>query len=186
MCTYHVNENKQLEEEFIKSLDKTKFPKNLNPRNIKFFFSSRMYATKPGDNECQLEHRDGGVYLPDIEEPSLFLLQNVKLSDNHEALMFYDSGCQGAAISSRAAEIIETEVVRPGPTILEVAGGGSIAIKHGDERFHLEIANSIQVATITGLRMDSITSPFPAYELQLGRKCKPNIKKNTKVRNCPL
>ena len=166
MCTYHVNENKQLEEEFIKSLDKNKLPKSLNPRNIKFFFSSRIFATKPENAERQPEHRDGRVYLPDIEEPSLFLLQNVKLNDNHEALMFYDSGCQGAAISSRAAEIIETEVVRPGPTILDVAGGGSIAIKHGDERFHLDIANSNQVATITGLRMDSITSPFPAYELQ--------------------
>ena len=50
--------------------------------------------------------------------------------------------------------------------MLNVAGGRSITLPHGDEQFQLEMDTATPTkATLTGLRMPHITVPFPAYEL---------------------
>jgi hypothetical protein len=58
-------------------------------------------------------------------------------------------------------------VVSKGPTAVDVAGGKTIMIPYGDERFHLQIEDGDRVkATITGLRMPHVTTPFPLVKLK--------------------
>ena len=97
--------------------------------------------------------------LPDVEYPAVFMMQNLPADNDpgQKLLCFYDSGCGGAGLSDRAYKLLKTATVRAGPTVLDVAGGKSIEIPYGDERFTLELANGRQAATITGLRMPYIT-----------------------------
>jgi hypothetical protein len=49
---------------------------------------------------------------------------------------------------------------------MDVAGGKSLTLPHGDEQFQLEMDTPTPTkATLTGLRMPHITVPFPAFEL---------------------
>ena len=80
-------------------------------------------------------------------------------------LVFYDSGCSTAVLSERAHYLLETVVMTTGPTLLDVAGGNTIKVPHGDERFHLELEDGVSKATITGLRMPHVTTPFPVVKL---------------------
>ena len=58
-------------------------------------------------------------------------------------------------------------MVSKGPTAVDVAGGKTIMIPYGDERFHLQIEDGDRVkATITGLRMPHVTTPFPLVKLK--------------------
>ena len=80
-------------------------------------------------------------------------------------LCFYDSGCASAGLSDNAYGQLRTTTTRNGPTVLEVAGGKSILVPHGEEQFYLELATSKQKAAITGLRMPNITAEFPLVQL---------------------
>jgi hypothetical protein len=52
---------------------------------------------------------------------------------------------------------------------LDVAGSKTIMIPYGDERFHLQIEDGDRVkATVTGLRMPHVTTPFPLVKLKEG------------------
>ena len=167
MCRYHETENQAVEQEFIKSLDATKLPKNIDVQSLKFFYSSpRIYASKGKSGPSTSTFKDGYEILPDIDDPPVFLLQNVLVNDNKELLMFYDSGCQGASISNRAYHLLDTETVRPGPTVIDVCSGSSITLEHGDEQFTLDLEGSKKKATLTAIRMETITSKFPVWELQ--------------------
>ena len=47
MCKFHEKENQAIEHDFIKTLDASKLPKNINVQSLKLFFSSpRIYASK--------------------------------------------------------------------------------------------------------------------------------------------
>jgi hypothetical protein len=81
--------------------------------------------------------------------------------------VFYDSRCSTAVLSDRAHYSLNPIVVSKGPTAVDVAGGKTIMIPYGDERFHLQIEDGDRVkATITGLRMPQVTTPFPLVELK--------------------
>jgi len=60
--------------------------------------------------------------------------------------------------------------MRKGPTVLGVAGGKTITVPHGEERFFLKLANTTRgaksKATVTGLRIPHVTSEFPMLQLQ--------------------
>ena len=100
-------------------------------------------------------------------DPAIFMMQLLpsETDPSRELLCFYDSGCAAAGISERACELLKTTTVRQGPTVLEVAGGKSILVPHGDEQFHLELAGTKMKATFTGLKMPHITSTFPIFQL---------------------
>ena len=85
--------------------------------------------------------------------------------EDGELLCFYDSGCGSAGMSDRAYDLLGSKTVRPGPTVLDVAGGKSILVPYGEEQFHLEMGDKKQKATITGLRMPKITAEFPLVQL---------------------
>ena len=155
LCGWHHSQNKSLEDDLIKDLDKKKLS-----QNVRFFFNTPMYSTGILKNEP--------IVLPDVEpdvvDHSVFLLQTI-IANGQELLIFYDSGCHGAGISDRAASILTTECLRPGPTYISVAGGETIKIPGGDERFHLPLAGGKKMATITALKMPTVTHPFPVIDL---------------------
>ena len=161
MCTRHIEENKKREEEFVKELDR-----KLIPVGTRFFtlFPS-TYLANPGPVITPVDEPWQYPAVPDVDEPSIFLLQHISVED-HELLMFYDSGCMSASISSNAAKILDTTVVRPGPTTMYVAGAQSIELKTGEEQFKLFLADEYYQATITALHMPEITHPFPLWELE--------------------
>ena len=167
MCKDHTDTNKkEHESEFIKRLDKTKLPKGVTGTSIKLFFSlSHSYQLNPSSQIVEI-NEDGVNVIPDVNEPAIFLLQKILVDNEHELLLFYDSGCSGAAISNRAYSVLDTQTMRPGPTRLDVAGSKTIELEHGDEQFLLELYEQNQKATLTGLRMPHITSKFPLLELQ--------------------
>lgn len=162
MCEWHLKKNKELEDDFIKSL-----VQSLLPRNPRFFFAlPSVYTNVPEEETNHVNIRDGWTIIPDVNEPSIFMVQLINIEPGKDLLGFYDSGCMGAGISDRAYSALETETVREGPTSLNVASGEVISIPHGDERFLLPLAGTNSKATLTGLRMESLTTPFPFWELQ--------------------
>ena len=165
MCEWHIKKNKDLEPEFIKSLDQAELP----PSGARFFFNSALYTGIDGEDEHSSYpnlDKEGCIILPDVSEPPIYMMQQICIGSGRSLLMFYDSGCMGATLSNRAYSLLETENMRPGPTVLNVAGAEEITVEYGEERFRLPIHGSNTKATITGLRLDQITNKFPLWELQ--------------------
>ena len=163
MCEWHIKKNKDTEQEFIKTLDQNEIPKS----GARFFFNSAMFiAEAEEDSSYPNTDSSGCRILPDINDPPIYMMQNVSAGPDKNLLIFYDSGCMGAALSNRAFSVLETENVRPGPTTLNVAGAEEIIIEYGEERFNLPLHGTNHKATITGLRMAEITNKFPLWELQ--------------------
>ena len=158
LCTYHFEANKDTEKEFLKSLQGKIAP------SVKFFFNVPIFTNwvhKQGPGKDV----PGWDILPDMIYPSIFALSNVIVGDE-ELLIFYDSGCQTASVSTRAAKLLNSENMREGPTNIAVASGKVLPIEGGDERFTLPLSDGKTRATITALCMDDVTSEFPVYDLQ--------------------
>ena len=171
VCFTHVNENRLREQEFIKTLDQKHMPTGCTPSNLTFLHML-MHAVSAFPRAalvCQedLVDEDGYEIIPDVSEDGLFLMQMLpaEREEDGELLCFYDSGCGSAGMSDRAYDLLATKTVRPGPTVLDVAGAKSIMVPYGEEQFHLEMGDKKQKATITGLRMPRITAEFPLVQL---------------------
>ena len=168
LCAAHREENENVMLEYVSSLDK----KNIAD-GFRFFYNRDFVfsAQEPPPQKAELpDHIDNNTVIvePDIQEPAIYMLQTLKSSSGADMLMFYDSGCYGAAISDRAYSLLKTATVRPGPTKLEVASGMIVDIEHGDEQFLLEIHQDTpqkKFAAITALRMDRVSNKFPAWPL---------------------
>ena len=158
MCAYHIKENKDTEDKFIKSLDKT-----LISSNVKFLYHNGLYNVSVMPVSGPITKVDLNSE-PDVEDPAIYFVEHLIKNDS-EFLIFYDSGCTTASISTRARQLLAAEEVRPGPTLLEVAGGNHIMLDTGEVRFHLDLAGSNKAATITGLELENITGPFPLWPL---------------------
>lgn len=161
LCVWHMTQNVDLEKEYMKSLDQ-----NLIRPGTKFFYSAPQVFNLDVVSPPTEKKYPGFQILPDIDEPSIFLLQILRVDQDKDLLLFYDSGCMGASLSDRAVSILETETVRPGPTFMSVAGAETIRLETGDERFWLTMEDKKTKATITGLHMPNITTPFPMWDLQ--------------------
>ena len=172
LCRHHFTENKNVEDDFIKSLDTAKLPSNCQSGSIRFLhmgaWLARVSNTAPSAATVQVLH-GGQSYdvLPDVYDAAAFMMQSVPASkDDKQLLVFYDTGCGGAGISNRAFGLLTSRPVRDGPTVLDVAGGKCIEIPYGDEQFTLQLDGGHRLATITALHMPVITSIFPAIQLQ--------------------
>ena len=160
ICGFHASENRALVDEFIKQLDQTK----INP-TVKFLTCFPMYFVKPSDEVPVHVAIEGYDVEPDINCNSIFMCHNIRVN-GELLLVFYDTGCLGAGISDRAAKVVKSTCIREGPTNMGVAGGGTVTIKHGDEQFALPLVGKNKLCLVTGLRMDSITSDFPVWDVE--------------------
>ena len=160
LCVFHVKANAETTEKFVKTLDKSK----VDPSKVKFFFNVPMMV-----NWCftagHASQVQGWETLDDACEPAIFMLTYV-LIDNMEFLVFFDSGCMTASISEKAAKMLKTENVRPGPTDISVASGQTITLQGGEERFSIPLSDGKTRCTITALCMPEVTSEFPVWELE--------------------
>jgi hypothetical protein len=160
MCEFHHQENQGRLKDFINSLDKAKVLPGL-----KFFFAQmHSYPVQITADEIEVD-LDRSSMLPDVTDPSIYMVQTIPAEPGTQLFAFFDNGCSSASISSRAYSLLDCREIRPGPTTLNVAGGGVIHIKHGDVRFNLELVNNDKVATLSALRMDQVTNKFPYWHL---------------------
>ena len=158
MCGYHTGKNKTVEGDFIKTLDRKLVKPNLR---LLFMNTQMVYtASIPGPTTL-----DGKKVEPDIDDPSIFMIEHVYTSKKEKLLLFYDSGCTSATISSRAVAVLNGKEVRAGPTHMEVVGGNVLKLDGGDIQFHLELQDGKSFATMTGLEMEQITHTFPCWDL---------------------
>ena len=159
LCIRHPRQNKSKVENFIKSV-------SLKPGTSFFFNLPYVFTASPSVPSEIPRHFKNDKIHPDIEEPSIFMLQNVETNEGRNFLVFFDSGCSGAAISDYAVKHMDTQLITPGPIKMGVAGGQVVTIPGGDERFWLNLTQPGEVATLTGLNMPKITTPFPVWPLQ--------------------
>ena len=158
ICVYHKKENEKLETEFIKSLDQ-----KMIDSSTRFFFNAPMLTFHAGKVQYGKPVK-GWEILADVTDPAIFQLQYIKVN-GIKMLVFFDSGCGAACVSARAAKLLDTEVVRPGPSEITVSGGGTVSIPGGEERFTLPLIDGKRRATITALVMPQVTAPFPIWDL---------------------
>ena len=172
ICTYHLEANMEKEAEFKRSLDE-----KLLPTDVRFFFASYHALPDKGDRDVYASFAASGgrgkvddvIVEPSIQNQPIYMLQYVKGTNGEKLLLFYDNGCYGACLSTRACASLDTETQRPGPTALEVAGGQRVEIPYGIERFWLPMVSEDgkrRVATIEGLQMDKVSTRFPEWPLK--------------------
>ena len=159
MCRAHITQNKALEKKFIADCDKSQYTPAL-----KFFFSYPVNFSKPPDHPHTARVYDGFEVKKDVPYNAIFMLQQT-LINGKSLLTFYDSGCATCCLSEYAAGVTSSVVVRKGPTLMQVAGGDSIPLDHGDEQFVVTLVERNTKAYMTGLRMPKITTKFPAWPL---------------------
>ncbi len=172
ICNYHLEANMEKEAEFKRSLDE-----KLLPADVRFFFAS--YHALPNKTErdactsfaasSSKGKVDDVIVEPSVLQQPIYMLQYIAGNNGEKLLLFYDNGCYGACLSTRACASLDTETQRPGPTALEVAGGQRIEIPHGIERFWLPLNSEDgrrRVATIEGLQMDQVSTRFPEWPLK--------------------
>lgn len=160
MCSWHTDQNKLRALEFTKTL-----PKELVTPTTKFYYSfPGLYATLTPPSEPFFHKVDGFTIEPDIYSPPIFMLQYITVNER-QLLLFYDSGCMTSALSDRAAIALESVCVEEGPTNMCVAGGDTIHLEGGHEQFILRLSDDKSAATVTGLRMPHVTTPFPEWDV---------------------
>ena len=158
LCGWHAKKNEELEAKFVASLNKSE----MKNKSVKFLFNVPMHmnwnlatgAAKPVQ---------GWDMLPDVSEPSIFMLCKVMI-DGLEFITFFDSGCMTASISQRAADLLDTQCITEGPTKISVASGKEHTIPGGEERFSIPLADGKTRCTVTAICMPEVTTSFPIWE----------------------
>ena len=164
LCTRHIPAGQEREVEYMKTLDQSL----LGGKESFYFNTIPMYVAKnPPPIETEI---DATLLEPDVNDPPVYILQNVDAPGGEKLLTFFDSGCYSAGMSDRAFSLLPSTEVRPGPTILELANGVTSKVAHGDYRIFLPLERTVggknKVGTITALRMPQISSVFPLWPLQ--------------------
>ena len=160
MCSWHIDENSARQEEFVKSLD----GKMLSSKP-KFFAHFPAFFSLPPSTAPINVAIEGYEVDPDINSNSIFMVHHTVIN-SERLLIFYDSGCMGAGISSHAAKVVKSTTVRPGPTFLGVAGGGELRVEYGDEQFAMKCKEENRMTLMTALQMDDCTSAFPIWDVK--------------------
>ena len=157
-CSIHVNQNKQRLDDFRSSLPEDM---HLPSGNLLFMDSITMNLQTPDD----LPGATDPDTLPDVSAPGIFMCQNIPDSSGNPLFVFYDSGCGTAAVSASAAVRLNSTEHRPGPTHMNVAGGKVVRLPYGSDKFTLPLVDSTMSATIIAAKMDTLTAPFPKWDL---------------------
>ena len=101
--------------------------------------------------------------LPEDDKGEILMLQTVKGELDQDILIFYDSGCSAASISTSAVNILKCPTIREGPTQLHTTGDETINSPHGDVRVSLKMKDG-KMAEFNALQLDEVTQRFPCYQ----------------------
>ena len=157
-CSIHVGQNKEYLDDFRASL-----PQDIQVTNGNLLFMDNITMNlQTADNHA--EENDPNTF-PDVTAPGIFMCQNVPDPSGNPLFIFYDSGCGTAAISASASIRLNASEHRPGPTFMNVAGGKVVRLPYGSDKFQLPLDDSAMSATIIAAKMDTLTAPFPRWEL---------------------
>ena len=161
LCKRHSRHNRELEDQFVKSLDRTQL--SGTPR---FFFSNFSVSTRGlGESEMAGRKDEAGQVVPATAEQAIYMLQTAYNVKGETLLLFYDSGCSVAAISQKASHALDSCNIVPGPFDLNVAGGQVVRNKGGLDEFSLGLFDDNGIIQMRGLVMDKVTNPFAKYDL---------------------
>ena len=155
LCKRHARHNKDLEGQFIKSLDQ-----NLIKQGVRFFFSNFAINPMPPPQQAA-----AASLVPSTPDQAIYMMQSVYNGAGEDLLMFYDSGCSVAAISERASIALGSRNLIPGPLELNVAGGQVVQNRGGLDEFELELFDDKGCVQMRGLVMETVTNPFARYSL---------------------
>ena len=150
LCQRHPRANKRRQDDFIASLDKSAVTPGL----------SYFYACMP----TRMFPAQVGPELGDNNN-AIFLLQDLYNTRGINLLLFYDSGCSGAALSDLAAATYQSVNVVPGPTFLNVAAGATLELPGGTDEFSLDLYGDPDNFTLQGLHMPTVTTYMPEFNL---------------------
>ncbi len=157
-CSIHSEQNKLRLDDFRRSLPKDM---HITPGNLLFMDNITMNLQT---SDTPPEDSDPNTF-PDVPAPGIFMCQNVPDISGNPLFVFYDSGCGTAAVSASAAIRLNASEHRPGPTLMNVAGGKVVHLPYGSDKFTLPLDDSSMSATIIAAKMDTLTAPFPRWEL---------------------
>ena len=158
-CVNHAESNKKYLTEFRDSL-----PEDIQlPTGDLLFMDSITMSLQMQEDSIEVPEPDT---IPDVGAPGIFMCQNIPDPMGNPILVFYDSGCGTAAVSASAAARLNATEHRPGPTIMNVAGGKVIHLPYGSDKFKLPLDDSSVSATVIAAKMDTLTAPFPIWDLQ--------------------
>ena len=147
VCFNHITSNKPRQVEFIATLEP---PADDNPH--------RFFSISPSPTILEVSSQNVHQGIP------FYMVHFITTKCGATLLTFYDSGCLAAAVSTRAARLLDSSVVRYGPTPVDVAGGKQLINPHGDVAFDLQLVDGSS-QSIKALQMDAISSPFPEWDM---------------------
>ena len=194
VCRYHFKDNNKKEKPLINSLDPSKVPNGVhffftamhqtsvntpNQTTVATALTPAA-ATNPSATPSVATATNAQVHtvishtaassntIPPLSEDNkaaMLMVQLIPATKNRDLLLFFDTGCTGAAISTRASKILGCEVVREGPTELHVTGSTTTQTPYGDDRVNLPLADNQGMAAFNALKMDHVTHKFPLWQL---------------------
>ena len=139
----------KFKQRFIKSPDLPAFA-----RNISLSFHVYESYKKPPTNTN-----------PDEDERGMYMLQTVSIN-NTPYTIFYDSGCSDFIIKRSAIKSLGTNAIQTSSEVTEIGGVGNTSLKTFGT-FNVKIPqHNGQIASLTGIALDSITTTFPQYPLR--------------------
>ena len=95
----------------------------------------------------------------EISESSIYLMQNLRIGDNH-CLTFFDSGANAHLIDKQLAEKESLQLISSNSTALGVIGGGSIMTEYRNFKVNLGPREDKNYLKITAVRMRNVTAGF--------------------------
>ena len=150
LCQRHPRGNKARQADFIATLDKKAIPEGLS-----FFYACMPTNMFPAQAGPELGDNNNAI----------FLLQDLYNQRGARLLLFYDSGCSGAALSDLAAACFSSKNIIPGPTFLNVAAGATLEVPGGTDEFELELYGDQSSFVLQGLHMPTVTTYMPEFQL---------------------
>ena len=194
LCRFHIDKGRERVESFIEAIDSKFLPPSVRFYNNKpvnendtgesvsvashLSFSNDFDDFNVEDFSPEIKNVLSGKvplepaefldqFLDDdehVSDPPMYMVHYLPSPTGAPLLMFYDSGCYGACLSSRAYGLLETHCVRRGPTVMQVAGAQTVQLPNGDELFRLPLSSG-RTAPIIGLHMEQVSHVFPTWPL---------------------
>ena len=153
ICKHHRAQNEKRNQLLVDSLPPKKIPQNLT------FFFTAIHA----NTSQPLSTKDPDLSSHDQEAPIL-MVQSIKVKGGAELLLFFDTGCSSAVISTAAASQLKCRILRPGPSQILVTSAQSYSTPHGDVEIVLDNAGLSNPAKLVGLQLDVVSHPFPLWK----------------------
>ena len=153
-CKLHKTENEKLNKKLVDSLDVKKIPQNLT------FFYTSVHANT---NVPLAASSDPTIANHDTLAPML-MVQNIPGKNGEDLLVFWDTGCSSAVISTRAVQALQCRELRPGPSQILVTSANTFTSPHGDQEVIIENEGLTEPVRLVALQLDAVSHDFPLWK----------------------